>query len=137
MIRSLGKILCAALMLLPFGTVSAAPLPQAGAFTYSNQCFSRGSGDLYGLRITLLRHPGGGPWAVTYIDDEAPLLGIVDFWEKSGAIHFAVTDEGKVVTRIEGVVDTQSLRGTKDGTPITLPSISNGETKTPYCGEKK
>ena len=110
---------------------SAAPLPQAGVFTYSDQCISRGSGDTYGYRIALLRGPGGYIWALIYIDDSAPILGFAKFDPKTGAIHIEATDEAKNVTRVDGTVDTESLR--RDGEP-TLHRISDSETKVPYCG---
>jgi hypothetical protein len=125
----------AALLVLA-GEANAAPLPSAGAFTYSDQCFSRGSSDLYGLRITLLRGLGGNIWAVTYVEDEAPFLAFANYDAKTGAVRFDGANEGEPTWHIEGVADTNVLRGTRDGAPITLPAISNSETKIPYCPEK-
>ena len=135
--RMRSQLSCSlAVLLVLAGEANAAPLPSAGVFTYSDQCFSRGSGDLYGLRITLLRGLGGNIWAVTYVEDEAPFLAFANYDAKTGAVRFDVANEGEPTWHIEGVADTNVLRGTRDGAPITLPAISNSETKTPYCGEK-
>jgi len=132
----LGCALAALLVLA--GEANAAALPPVGVFTYSDQCFSRGSGDLYGLRITLLR--GHGPaniWAVTYVEDEEPFLAFANYDPKTGAVEIDGANQGEPTWHIEGVADTKELRGTRDGSPIILPAISNSEAKIPYCGERR
>ncbi len=125
-----------AVSLVLAGEANAAPLPPAGVFTYSDQCFSRGSGDLYGLRITLLRGLGGSIWAVTYVDDKEPSLAFAEYDAKTGAISFDGASATDPTMRIEGSVDTSALRGKMGSSPMTLPAISNSETKTPYCQVK-
>ena len=86
--RMRSQLSCSLAVLLVLAReVNAAPLPSAGAFTYSDQCISRGSGDLYGLRITLLRGLGGNIWAITYVEDEAPFLAFAKYDAKTGAVR--------------------------------------------------
>src|SRR5205823_3052414 len=72
-------IVGSAVALVSLNTATAAPLPQGGVFTYSDQCVSRRSGDTYGYRIVLLRGVGGYIWAVVYVDNEAPSLGFAKY----------------------------------------------------------
>jgi hypothetical protein len=118
------------------GEAKAAPLPPAGVFTYSNQCFEHESGDLSGLRVTLLHGPGGHIWAVTYVNDEAPFLASTEYDLKSGSISFEGTNGGEPEAHFVGSVDTNALFVSKDGRPaVRLRAISNTDSKIPYCPE--
>ena len=123
-----------AVPLVLIGGANAAPLPPVGVFTYSDQCISRESDDLYGFRITLLRgHGPANTWAVTYVEDQEPFLAFANYDAKTGAVRIDGANQGGPTWHIEGVADTKELRGTRDGSPMTLHAISNSQAKIPYC----
>jgi hypothetical protein len=113
----------------------ALPLPPAVAITYSNQCFGLNSGDLSGLRITLLRGPGKSLWTVTYIRDELPFLASAEYYATSGAISFEGTNGGGPEIHFAGTVDAKELRVSSEGKSVVLRAISNIESKIPFCAE--
>ena len=67
---------CCGLALLFFLTSSfarSAELPKLGVFVYSNLCWSKPSGDVAGLRVTILRFPDPSRDHVVFEWSEGPL----------------------------------------------------------------